>query len=111
MNVNFDTLNKDGSRRLLSGRKNGEAAYDYCGLRNFDKDGTLVLRSTGGLVVSNSYFLGMLEKVFMLYNDADELQKHIDCTGISELNKEELAIGIKRLTTNPEINSLICKQT
>lgn len=94
--VNFDKLNNLGTKQLLSGRTNGEAAFSYYKLEAFTRADILVLKSTGNIVVTHSYFLGMLEGVFNLYEEVDDLHRHIDCTGLSPLNKEELARGIKR---------------
>lgn len=95
MDVNLDRL-KRGENSLLSGRKNGEKAYEYFKLNDFTKESVIRLKSSGSVVITNSYFLGMLEAIFKKYDLVDDLYKHLDYSDLSELNKEELIRGIKR---------------
>jgi hypothetical protein len=95
MIINIQDL-ANGGKKLLSGRENGKSAYTKCKLINLDKDGTLILRNDTGVVISNSYFLGMLTDVFVNYDSKKKMLEHIDFKGLSETNRKELVRGINR---------------
>lgn len=94
--IDFERLGSKGEKRLLTGRSNGQTAYEFYGLDKFDASGTLVFKSSEDLVVSNSYFLGMLQEIFIRYQEVNELYKHIDSDGLSLINKDELVRSIRR---------------
>ncbi|WP_350262730.1 hypothetical protein AAF463_23920 (plasmid) [Pantoea sp. BJ2] len=65
INIDFNRIAKDQSKRLFAGRANGQEAYKYFNISSFSHESNdrLNLSIPEGVVVSSSYFLGMLEKV------------------------------------------------
>ena len=95
MIINIQDL-ASGGKQLLSGRENGKLAYKKFNLVNLKKSGTIILKNDDGVIISNSYFLGMLTAVFKNYDSKKQMLEHIDFKGLSETNKKELVRGINR---------------
>lgn len=96
--VNLTDLTKTSGLRLLAGRDNGEEAKIHFNLSEgeYSLENTLVIIDEGEVVVSNSYFLGMLEDLFHKYETKVELIKHIEFNQLSITNQKELLRGINR---------------
>ncbi|MBT1814147.1 hypothetical protein QVH37_14485 [Enterobacter pseudoroggenkampii] len=72
--IDFNRLVKDSNKKLFAGRANGRQAYDYFHMNNFCASGNdrLYLSIPKGIVVSSSYFLGMLETILPKFTSPSE---------------------------------------
>jgi len=95
MYIDFSSLTAKGSK-LLSGKENGRAAYTFFNLSAADENTRLIIKGDDDLVISNSYFLGMFEKIFRIFKTKDELLQHIDFNSLRPTNRDELMRGINR---------------
>ncbi|EAR62899.1 hypothetical protein [Neptuniibacter caesariensis] len=95
MIIDLNTLKKEG-KRLLSGRDNGHQAYELFELAQHTSETKLVLKNGSDLVITNSYFLGMLEEIIKKYEVKADLLNHMDYDDVSQNNRKELLRGINR---------------
>lgn len=74
ISIDFNKIANEQSKRLFAGRANGQEAYKYFNISSFnpEKDDRLDLSVPDGIVVSSSYFLGMLEKVLPKFSSPKE---------------------------------------
>lgn len=93
--IDLSSLESEG-KRLLSGRENGKKAFELFKLSKYTNDTRLVLKNGDKLVITNSYFLGMLESIIRKHSVKSELLDHMDYDGISHNNRKELLRGINR---------------
>ena len=72
--IDFNKLVKDSNKKLFAGRSNGRQAYDYFNIGKFCtiSNDRLYLLIPKGIVVSSSYFLGMLETVLPKFSSPSE---------------------------------------
>lgn len=72
--IDFNKLVKDSNKKLFAGRSNGRHAYDYFNIENFcvASNDRLHLSMPKGIVVSSSYFLGMLETILPKFTSPSE---------------------------------------
>ena len=98
MLIDFKRLSDDSNLKLLSGRDNGIKAKDFFNVHqeNITSDTVIVVKSGDKLVISNSYFLGLLEDFFRMHNDKRDLLNHLDYSALSTTNQKELIRGINR---------------
>jgi hypothetical protein len=63
--IDFNKLVKDSNKKLFAGRSNGQQAFSFFGIDRFHapSNDRLYLSIPTGIVISSSYFLGMLEKI------------------------------------------------
>lgn len=76
--VNFNELARDG-KRLFAGRANGKMAYEKFNVGNFrpNTEDVLSFQIPDDIVVSSSYFLGMLETILPQFKTPSELFKQV----------------------------------
>lgn len=75
--IDFEKLVGNTTKKLFAGRANGQEAYNFFRLNDFGKSNTdrLYIKIPAGVVVSSSYFLGMLEKIIPKYARPSDLFK------------------------------------
>jgi len=83
-------------KKLLSGRDNGKDACELLELSDVASNCKIVLQNDGDTVITNSYFLGMLSKLFDKYTTKKELLENIDFKQLNDTNQKELLRGINR---------------
>lgn len=73
--IDFNKLVGDSSKKLFAGRANGQEAYNYFHLQNFGTSSSdrICIRIPDDVVVSSSYFLGMLERIIPKFNKPSDL--------------------------------------
>ncbi|WP_231576080.1 hypothetical protein [Rahnella sp. WP5] len=83
--IDFNKLVVGSNKKLFAGRANGKTAYDYfeVNLFNVESDDTLSLSIPDGVVVSSSYFLGLLEKILPKFSSPKDLYKRTKLDGKS----------------------------
>jgi hypothetical protein len=91
-----DLVAKAPNKKLFTGRSNGEKAFQYFKLYNFSNDERVVLKIPTNIVISSSYFLGLLENIMFKYQDLNEFKKHIDDSELSDANLREFNRAVKR---------------
>lgn len=96
--VDFEKLVSQNGKRLFAGRANGQQARDFFKVNEFNKGDTIELNVPNQVIVSSSYFLGMLETILPLFKNTKEL---FDCIRIKgevykEGTLEEFDRAIKR---------------
>lgn len=72
--IDFNRLVKDSNKRLFAGRSNGRQAFSFFGIDGFSvsSNDRLYLSIPKGIVVSSSYFLGMLETILPKFASPSE---------------------------------------
>jgi hypothetical protein len=72
--IDFNKLVKDSNKKLFAGRSNGRQAFSFFGIDSFcaSSDDRLRLSIPKGIVVSSSYFLGMLETILPKFSSPSE---------------------------------------
>ncbi|NCF07966.1 hypothetical protein [Kosakonia sp. MH5] len=75
--IDFNRLLKGTNKKLFAGRENGKQAYEYFKISDFepDSDDFLELSIPKDIVVSSSYYLGMLEKLLPKFSSPKEFYK------------------------------------
>lgn len=75
--IDFNKLVGSTTKKLFAGRANGQEAYNYFKLKQFKTDGhdLIYIVMPDNIVVSSSYFLGMLEKIMPNYSKPSDLFK------------------------------------
>lgn len=65
INIDFSKLSSKQNKMLFAGRANGQEAFRYFKIDSFRKEDqdSINLSIPDGVVVSSSYFLGMLENI------------------------------------------------
>ncbi|CAI1578952.1 Uncharacterised protein [Serratia proteamaculans] len=96
--IDFEKLVSQNSKRLFAGRANGQQAYVYFNINNFSKGDVLELNVPQEVIVSSSYYLGMLEKILPLFNNTTEFYKSTKYKGVEykEGMLEEFDRAVKR---------------
>ncbi|WP_353293524.1 hypothetical protein [Thalassolituus maritimus] len=107
MLIDFDRITETSKLGLLSGRDNGVAARKLFHVANGDitPDTRVKIKDNDSVVVSNSYFLGLLEDIFKIHKSKEDLLEHIDYTELSKTNQKELLRGVNR-GFSPIINAM-----
>lgn len=72
--IDFNKLVKDSNKKLFAGRSNGRQAFNFFGVDNFSvsSNDRLCLSIPGDIVISSSYFLGMLETILPKFTSPSE---------------------------------------
>lgn len=83
-------------KRLFSGRSNGEKAHKFFKLDKANKNDFFKLRVPDNVVISSSYFLGMLEDIMRNYNSLEELKNHVDSSALDGETLMEYNRAVKR---------------
>lgn len=75
--IDFNKLVSGTEKKLFAGRANGQHAYDFFKVKSFDvnNDDKLYLSIPKGVVVSSSYFLGMLETILPKFSTPKDFYK------------------------------------
>ncbi|RUO44541.1 hypothetical protein CWE23_00395 [Idiomarina aquatica] len=95
--IEFRRLLEDApEKRLFSGRSNGEKAHEFFKLDHADKTDFFELEVPEEVVVSSSYFLGMLEDIMRKYDSVDELKQHLDSSSLKGDTLAEYKRALKR---------------
>ena len=83
--IDFNKLVKDGGKILFAGRDNGRKAYSFFGIDRFtlDNNDRIFLSIPNGVVVSSSYFLGMLENILPLFSSPNEFYSRTSLDGVN----------------------------
>ncbi|MEQ3692014.1 MAG: hypothetical protein ABNH16_14875 [Thalassolituus sp.] len=108
MIIDLKELTNTSGMNLLSGRDNGVKARSMFGLNGstLDPDTIIKVIDDSSTVISNSYFLGLLEGVFKTHSSKSSLLEHIDYSELSPTNQKELIRGINR-GYSPSVSSLV----
>lgn len=106
--IDLNKLTSTSGMSLLSGRDNGVKARNLFGLNGSTLNSETIIKviDNRGTVVSNSYFLGLLEEFFRKHSSKSSLLEHIDYTELSATNQKELIRGINR-GYSPTVSSLV----
>jgi len=96
--IDLQRITKTSSLGLLSGRDNGVAARSlfHVTVEDITSDTLVKIEDNDSVVVSNSYFLGLLEDIFKVHKSKEDLLEHLDYTELSKANQKELLRGINR---------------
>ncbi|MGM7742953.1 hypothetical protein ACS780_20625 [Yersinia enterocolitica] len=72
--IDFTKLVRNQHKTLFAGRANGRRASEFFGVDNFDveKNDILLFKIPQDIVISSSYFLGMLENILPNFRSAAE---------------------------------------
>lgn len=100
IDIDFRKIAKDQSKRLFAGRANGQEAYDFFEIARFEADGNdrINLSIPEDVVISSSYFLGMLEKILPKFKSPRDFYA-ITCIDGKKYNEgmlSELDRAVKR---------------
>lgn len=81
--IDFNKLVKGSNKKLFAGRSNGREACVFFGINNFciSNNDRLNLSIPKGIVVSSSYFLGMLETILPKFSSPSELYSRMNLDG------------------------------
>ncbi|MDD9211298.1 hypothetical protein [Aeromonas dhakensis] len=81
--IDFNRLVKSNNKKLFAGRSNGREAFSFFGMDKFCPSQNDKLRMTipNGIVISSSYFLGMLENILPKYSSPSEFYKKMILDG------------------------------
>lgn len=96
--VDFEKLVSQNNKKLFAGRANGQHAYSYFHMDKFSKGDTIEIKIPKDVIVSSSYYLGMLEKILPLFKSTSELYESTRFEG-SEYKEgmlEEFDRAVKR---------------
>ena len=98
MIIDLKKLDNVSGLGLLSGRENGIEAKNYYEAQkeNITTETVVVVTGDDSFVVSNSYFLGLLEDFFKIHPSKQSLMEHLDYSQLSPINQKELIRGINR---------------
>ena len=98
MVIDFSKVSKSSDLRLLSGRDNGVEARKlfHVTINELTTETIVKITDNKEVVVSNSYFLGLLEDLFRIHTSKEDLLHHIDYKELSHINQKELLRGINR---------------
>jgi hypothetical protein len=91
-----DLIKENSNKRLFSGRSNGEDAFKFFKLNVVNENDILELKVPSEVVISSSYFLGMLEKIMWLYDDVNIYKKHVNESHLNSDNLKEYQRAVKR---------------
>ncbi|WNP29090.1 hypothetical protein RN616_11140 [Morganella morganii] len=71
------------SKTLFAGRANGQRAAEQFRVSEFDKESgdTITFKIASGIVVSSSYYLGMLESILPKFSSSKEFYAHVQVDG------------------------------
>lgn len=96
--VDFSRLVSKSNKTLFAGRANGQEAYLFFKINTFNKGDTIELDVPSEVIVSSSYFLGMLEKILPLFKNTSELYASTQIKGkqYKEGMLEEFDRAVKR---------------
>ncbi|MDT3296088.1 hypothetical protein Q4Q57_13150 [Shewanella sp. SP2S2-6] len=78
---------------LLTGRSNGQRARSKYHVKPADR---YVLSSDGDLLITSSYFLGLIGEELSLYSTPNDALEHLDLEGLSPQSQEECIKAVKR---------------
>lgn len=81
--IDFNKLVVGSNKKLFAGRANGKTAYDFFKVNLFDveSEDTLSLSIPDGVVVSSSYFLGLLEALLPKFSSPKDLYRRTKLDG------------------------------
>ncbi|WP_109397206.1 hypothetical protein [Proteus faecis] len=81
--IDFNKLVKNSNKKLFAGRSNGREAFNFFGVNNFKSPqyDKFYLSIPKGIVISSSYFLGMLETILPNYSSPSEFYSKIFLDG------------------------------
>jgi hypothetical protein len=95
--IQFQLLIKENKNKsLFSGRTNGEQAYNFFELSGASKDDMINISVPEEIIISSSYFLGLLEKVMRKFDDLLEYRKHVNAANLSGQNLKEYERAVTR---------------
>jgi hypothetical protein len=89
-------LKETPSKKLFTGRSNGEKAYQYFHLETVESDDEIKLIVPPEVVVSSSYFLGMLERIMRKYEKIEQFKGKIDSSALKGETLQEFYRAINR---------------
>ncbi|MDR6962515.1 hypothetical protein [Shewanella putrefaciens] len=78
---------------LLTGRSNGKRARKILNVRPADR---YVLTSAQDLLVTSSYFLGLIGEELSAFSSPNDALQHLDLSGLSPQSREECIKAVKR---------------
>ena len=98
MLIDFKELSETSNLGLLSGRDNGIKAKTKFSMSegNITPETQIIIKGGDTFVISNSYFLGLLEDFFKIHKTKKALLEHLDYSALSTINQKELIRGINR---------------
>lgn len=100
IDIDFKKIAKNQSKKLFAGRANGQEAYEFFQINRFEADGSdrINLSIPEDIVVSSSYFLGMLEKILPKFRSPKEFYAitWVDGKQYNEGMLSELERAVKR---------------
>lgn len=100
INIDFKRIATNQSKKLFAGRANGQEAYEFFQINQFDVDGNdrINLSIPKDIVVSSSYFLGMLEKILPKFKSPKDFYAvtQVDGKEYNEGMLSELDRAVKR---------------
>ncbi|WP_144413930.1 hypothetical protein [Yersinia aleksiciae] len=75
--IDFNKLVLGSAKKLFAGRANGQQAYDYFKLNEFNTGSSdrISIFIPNDIVVSSSYFLGMLENILPKFSKPSDFYK------------------------------------
>lgn len=82
---------------LLAGRKIGQTVYEEILMNNLSQGETITFQNHERMVISNSFFFGLLSNVKDLYLGKSDMIRCINLLDLSNSNQKELLRGINRV--------------
>lgn len=81
--IDLNKFAKEQSKTLFAGRANGQRAAEQFRVNEFDKgnDDIISFKIESGIVVSSSYYLGMLESILPEFSSSKEFYEYVQVDG------------------------------
>lgn len=79
--IDFNKISGETGKRLFAGRENGKQGQILFGLNSIEKDVIFDIRIGAGIVVSSSYYFGLLKEHAIIFDNSTEFLKAVYLNG------------------------------
>lgn len=75
--IDFNKISEETGKRLFAGRENGKQGQILFGLNSIEKDVIFDITIGTGIVVSSSYYFGLLKEHVIIFNNGNEFLEKV----------------------------------
>lgn len=81
MIIDFNKCSTEIGKKLFAGKENGKQGKIYFGLNIIREDVIFDIKMESGIVVSSSYYFGLLKEHVIIFNNGNEFLENVYLNG------------------------------
>lgn len=79
--IDFNNISEKTGKKLFAGRENGKQGQTLFGFGSIEKDVMFDIKIGSGIVVSSSYYFGLLKEHAIIFNNGNEFLEKVYFNG------------------------------